>query len=182
MTVESGAFRETLALYPTGVAVAAIASGNGFRAMTIGSFTSASLDPPLVLFCLGKKCRLAELAEVGRPYSVSVLRADQGALSTFFAGGWKEPTPPPHRFVPCGGGARLEGAVATVAGLVSSVVDGGDHLVVIGTVTELVRGLPPLEPLIFFNRRYHRVDTGTSQSAPDLDPTDGMAQLFHETW
>jgi flavin reductase (DIM6/NTAB) family NADH-FMN oxidoreductase RutF len=182
MSVDSVEFRQALGLFPTGVTVVAVAVGEGVRAMTVGSFTSLSLDPPLVLFCVGKKTRLAEVLAVGRPFSVNVLRADQQALSTYFAGGWKEPTPPPHRFVPWGGGARLEGVAASIGGELSSLVDGGDHLIAIGTVTALVRGLPPIDPLVFFDRRYRTVDRSTGQSAPELDPTEATTQLFHESW
>ncbi|MBM4185814.1 MAG: flavin reductase [Gemmatimonadetes bacterium] len=182
MTLDSAEFRRTMALMPTGVTVVALAHGDGVRAMTVGSFTSLSLEPALVLFCIGRKSRLAQCAEVGRPFSVSFLRADQQALSTYFAGGWKGPTPPPHRFVPFGALARLEGSAGAVGGTLSAVLDGGDHLIVVGAVSELAQGLPPNQPLVFFDRHYHQLDPSTPQSAPDLDPVDGIARLFHETW
>lgn len=182
MSVAPDDFRQTLALLPTGVTVVALAHGDGVRAMTVGSFTSLSLDPPLVLCCIGKKSRLAELAQVGRAFSVSFLRADQQALSTYFAGGWKEASPPPHRFVPFALTARLEGAAGAVGGALASVVDGGDHLILIGAVTAVARGLPPNDPLVFCNRHYHGLDSTTGTTAPDLDPSDGMARLFHGTW
>ncbi len=180
MTLDPGLFRQALSQYPTGVAVVAISVEGGVRAMTVGSFTSVSLDPPLGLFCVAKRAKLAEAIEPGRAFSVNVLRADQQALSTYFAGAWKEAKAPPHRLVPWGEVARLEGVAASFAGRVASVVEGGDHLIVIGAVTEVHRGLAPIEPLVFFDRRYHRVDDGAGEAAPELDRPDTSAQLFHE--
>jgi flavin reductase (DIM6/NTAB) family NADH-FMN oxidoreductase RutF len=182
VSVDPAGFRQALSQYPTGVSVVAVSTEGGVRAMTVGSFASVSLDPPLGLFCVAKRARLAAGIEPGRAFTVNVLRSDQRALSTYFAGAWREEKPPPHRFVPWGEVVRLEGAAISLAGRVTSVVDGGDHLVVIGVVIGVHKGLAPIEPLVFFNRRYHTVDGGAGEAAPELDPPDSSAQLFHETW
>jgi flavin reductase (DIM6/NTAB) family NADH-FMN oxidoreductase RutF len=184
VTLDSAALRSALSHYPTGVAVVAVAADGGVRAMTVGSFASVSLEPPLGLFCVAKRARLAEVVSVGRPFSVNVLRSDQRALSTYFAGAWREKMPPPHRFVPWADVARLEGAAVSLAGRVATVVgdDAGDHLIVIGRVNAVHRGLAPIEPLVFFDRRYHTVDGGRGEAAPELDPAETSAQVFHETW
>lgn len=182
MTLDPGAFRHLLSQYPTGVAVVAVSVEGGVRAMTVGSFTSVSLEPPLALFCVAKRAKLAAAIEPRRPFSVNVLRADQQALSTFFAGAWKAPTPPPFRFVPWGEAVRLEGVAVSLAARIATVVDGGDHLIVIGVIEDLHRGLGPIEPLVFFDRQYYTVDIDAGEAAPELDPPDGTAQLFHEAW
>ena len=182
MSLDPATFRGVLSQYPTGVSVVATPVEGGVHAMTAGSFTSVSLDPPLVLFCVGKRARLAELIGVGTPFSVNVLRAESQALSTYFAGSWRESTPPPHRFVPWAGVPRLEEAGAALACRTAAVVEGGDHWIVVGQVTDLHLGLAPREPLVFFNRRYHRLDAGAGESAPELEPPETPAQLFHESW
>ncbi len=182
MSIETAALREALSQYPTGVTVVALSVEGGVRAMTVGSFGSVSLEPPLGLFCVAKRAKLAEAIEMDRYFTVNVLRSDQRALSTYFAGAWREVKAPPHRFVPWGEGARLEGAALSLGARVKSVVDGGDHLIVIGEVSEVHRGLAPIEPLVFFDRRYHTVDGGVGEAAPELDPADTSAQLFYETW
>jgi len=183
VTVDPAALRAALSQYPTGVAVVAVAADGGVRAMTVGSFASVSLEPPLGLFCVSKRARLAEVVAAGRPFSVNVLRSDQRALSTYFAGAWTGEKPPPHRFVPWGEVARLEGAGVSLAGRVASVIgdQAGDHLIVIGQVDAVHRGLAPIEPLVFFDRRYHTV-AGGGEAAPELDAPGTSAQLFHETW
>lgn len=182
MSLDSGALRGVLSQYPTGVTVVAIPVEGGVHAMTAGSFTSVSLEPPLVLFCVGKRARLAALIQVDLSFSVNVLRAESQALSTYFAGSWREPTPPPHRFVPWAGVPRLEDAAAALACRTVSVFEGGDHWIVVGEVTDLHLGLAPREPLVFFDRRYHRVDAGPGVGAPELEPPETPAQLFHESW
>ncbi len=182
MKPDPAAFRAAMSQYPTGVAVIATADGEGIHAMTAGSLTSVSLDPPLVLFCLSRRARMATLLSPDRRFSANVLRADQRALSTWFAGSWKEPVAPPHRFVPWRDVPRLEGVVATLGCLVTSIVDAGDHLIVIGSVTDIHQGPGPREPLVFFDRRYHSIDAGSAEAAPELDSPEAQAQLFHEPW
>jgi len=62
--------------------------------MTANSFTSLSLNPPLVWFCAGKTTKTGQTMHTAKGFSVNILRHDQEALSTYFAGGWKERTPP----------------------------------------------------------------------------------------
>jgi len=184
VTIEPAAFREALSQYPTGVVVLAISDGSGVQGMTIGSFTSLSLSPPLVLLCVGKQARMASLLTPGRRCSVNVLRADQQALSTYFAGSWKEASPPPHRFVEWGEVHRLEGAALVLGGKIDATFEGGDHLVVTIAVADRNLGLPPRDPLLFFDRRYCQVDPARGAEAPDLERAGGSApaQLFHDAW
>lgn len=184
MTIDPAAFREALSQYPTGVVVLAITDGDGVQGMTIGSFTSLSLTPPLVLLCVGKQARMAPLLTPGQPCTVNVLRSDQRALSTYFAGSWKGESPPPHRFVAWDDLPRLEGVALALGGRVDSVFEGGDHLIVTIEVANRVLGLPPRDPLLFFDRRYCQVDSARGAEAPDLERADGgvPAQLFHDSW
>ena len=178
MTVD---LRQAMSQYPTGVSVVALAVGDGVHAMTVGTLMSLSLEPPMILICVGRQARMASLFVPGAAVSVNVLRHDQGALSTYFAGSWKEPTPPPHRFVPWNEVPRLEGAGMTLAARVTAVADGGDHLVVLAEVTGVHLGLVPRDPLLFFDRRYQRLDPGPGDAAPELDSPE-TARLFHEPW
>ena len=63
--VDARAFRQTVGQFVTGVTVIAIDVDGTVRAMTANSFTSVSLDPPLVLFCVGKTAHLGQLIHVG---------------------------------------------------------------------------------------------------------------------
>jgi 3-hydroxy-9,10-secoandrosta-1,3,5(10)-triene-9,17-dione monooxygenase reductase component len=97
-----------------------------------------------------------------------VLREDQQALSNYFAGGWKEPTPPPFRFVQQEGIPRLEGCLASLLCKVYGVYDGGDHWIVVGEVIVLHQGIEPLRPLGFHLGRYAHLEKISTSAAPDL--------------
>ena len=182
MTFDSAGFRQSMSQLPTGVAVVALAEEDAIHAMTVGSFTSLSLDPPLVLACIGGRARMAPLFEVGRMFSANVLRNDQAALSTYFARAGMAETPPPHRFLPWEGSPRLEGSVVSLACRVDQIVPGGDHLIVIGRVQAIHLGLTPRDPLIFFDRRYHRVGAGAGDQAPEIEAQEEGPRAFYEMW
>lgn len=161
-------FRDTMGLFATGVAVVAIQDGDEVHAMTANAVTSLSLEPMLLLFCPAKQARLSQYLAAGVHFSVNVLRAEQRAISTFFAGTWQCGAPPPYRFVAMGAVPRLEGSLASLGCSVRSVSDGGDHWLVVGEVLQLKQGIPPHVPLLFFNGRYGQVERGSTVAAPDL--------------
>src|SRR5436190_17069843 len=114
------AFRQTLGRFVTGVTVITTEIDGQIRAMTANSFTSLSLEPPLVLFCVGKATRTGQVIHRASGFSVNILRHDQQALSTYFAGGWKEPQSPQFSFVSWIGAPRLEGCGAALGCTVQS--------------------------------------------------------------
>jgi flavin reductase (DIM6/NTAB) family NADH-FMN oxidoreductase RutF len=168
MSTDARTFRDTIALFATGVAIVIAEVDDQVHAMTANAITSLSLDPLLVLFCPGKRAQLAQhLARMPR-FTINFLREEQQALSTYFAGGWQESAPPPFRFVPSAAGPRLQGALATVGCETERVSEAGDHWVVIGRVTLLHRGVAPHRPLLFFRGKYHAMDFSEGVAAPDL--------------
>ena len=180
MAVDAKAFRDTIALFATGVAIVIAEVEGQVHAMTANAITSLSLDPLLVLFCPGKRARLAQSVAQMQRFTINFLREDQQALSTFFAGAWKEPHPPPYRFVEDHGVPRLEGALGAVICEKSAVHDGGDHLLVIGRVVALHQGLEPHHPLLFFKGQYRKVERGEGREAPSLsDVTDEPPTVFY---
>src|SRR5215470_15549397 len=96
--IDPRAFRNTLGRFATGVSVVAIGVDEGVHAMTANAVCALSLEPAQVLFCPKRTGRLAQLLPQARRFTLNFLREDQQALSTYFAGAWKE-SPPPFRFV-----------------------------------------------------------------------------------
>jgi flavin reductase (DIM6/NTAB) family NADH-FMN oxidoreductase RutF len=168
----------------TGVTVIAFEVETGVQAMTANSFTSLSLDPPLLLFCPAKTTRTGQLIHRATSFSVNILREEQQALSTFFAGGWKEPNPPPYRFVPLEEVPRLEGSLASLACSIYQIHEGGDHWIVVGKVIAMHQGIEPLHPLAFHLGRYTNLQTRTSSPAPDLsEGFEAVPVHYHyESW
>jgi 3-hydroxy-9,10-secoandrosta-1,3,5(10)-triene-9,17-dione monooxygenase reductase component len=154
VSIDSRAFRHTAGQFVTGVTVIAAEVDGSIKAMTANSFTSLSLDPPLVLFCVGKTTHMGQIVHRAKRFSVNILRQDQQNLSTYFAGGWKEPSPPPFSFVNWDGGHRLDGCPAAIGCEIESINEGGDHWLVIGRVLTLFRSEEAFAPLVFHAGRY----------------------------
>jgi len=175
-------FRDTVGLFATGVAVVVAHASGEPHAMTVNAVSSLSLDPMLMLFCPGKKTRLAQHVQAITGFTINLLRHDQQALSTYFAGGWKEAVPPPFRFVSSRSALRLEGSLASIDCETQSVTESGDHWIIIGRVLDLHIGITPHKPLLFYKGRYEGVDFSESKPAPDLTNVhDEPAHIFYES-
>ena len=172
-------FRDTMGLLATGIAVIIGRAEDEVLAMTVNAVSSLSLEPMLALFCPGKRSRFAQRLDAMPDFTINFLRHDQQALSTYFAGGWQAPAPPPFRFVPWRAAPRLEGTLASLDCERERTVEAGDHWLVIGRVREAHIGIPPHRPLLFFQGRYHGVDFAPGEPAPDLTAQDEPAQVFY---
>jgi flavin reductase (DIM6/NTAB) family NADH-FMN oxidoreductase RutF len=174
-------FRNAMGLFATGVAVIAASDDDEVIAMTANAVSSVSLSPMLILFCPNRKSRFAQSIHRLEGFTVNFLRHDQQALSTFFAGSWKDPVPPPFRFVPAACAPRLEGSLASLHCEREQLVEAGDHWVVIGRVRDLHVGIPPHKPLVFFGGRYRHIALADSTPAPDLvDVHEEPAHIFYD--
>jgi flavin reductase (DIM6/NTAB) family NADH-FMN oxidoreductase RutF len=179
---EPRAFRDVLGLFATGIAVMVAEVGAQVHAMTANAVSSVSLDPMLILFCPGKRSRMAAHVHELTHFSINFLRSEQQAQSTYFAGGWKEDVAPAFRFVPWAGAPRLEGSLASLGCEKERVIDAGDHWIVIGRVIALHRGIEPLQPLLFFRGNYRHVDFADGAPAPDLSAANEPPHIFYDRW
>ncbi len=175
-------YRQTIGFFATGVTVIATEVEGEIHAMTANAITSVSLDPTLVLVCIGKQARMANLLEACWGFSINILREDQQALSTYFAGGWRDETPPPFRFVPWEGNPRLEGTLVALSCKRYEVIEGGDHWIVMGEVIDLKIGIEPHHPLLFYGGRYGQVDRKARTPAPDLEEIKEPIHVFYDPW
>ncbi|CAN7759138.1 flavin reductase family protein [Pseudorhodoferax sp. LjRoot39] len=154
--VDPRALRNAFGQFATGITVVTTTDEDGAPVgLTANSFTSVSLDPPLVLFCLDRRS-----ASLGRfmsvpSFGINVLGSAQQALSSRFASRHVE-----DRFAGIGWSLRspgvpwLEGAVAHFACDTYGIHDAGDHLVFIGHVRHFETDAER-EPLLYFQGRYH---------------------------
>ena len=155
MSIDSPTFRQTVGRFVTGVTVIAIDVDGEIRAMTANSFTSLSLDPPLVLFCLGKETKAGHHIRSAPGFSISILREDQRDLSSYFAGAWAlDAAPPPFSFTEWEGGPLLDGCIAALGCRTYAIHEGGDHWIVVGQVIATYRDEDAGEPLVFFGGKY----------------------------
>jgi flavin reductase (DIM6/NTAB) family NADH-FMN oxidoreductase RutF len=149
VTTDARAFRQSLGAFPTGVCLVTTLSEEGKReGMTINSFASVSLDPPLILWSIRQDARSAEAFIGGRRFVLSVLAASQRRLAEHFArpaadkfAGWEEAFEDG-----LGGCPRLRDGVATFECTTYSRHQEGDHTILLGRVENHTRGTQP--PLI----------------------------------
>jgi len=151
--IDSRAFRQTVGQFATGVTIITTEVEGALRALTVNSFTAVSLDPPLVLFCVGKKTKTGQAIDAVKGFTVNILRQEQQDLSTYFAGGWTHPLPPAFEFLAWDGGPRLDGCAAAIGCTTHAIHEGGDHWIVLGEVVSLHR-TACTTPLIFHGSRY----------------------------
>ena len=158
VTVETGAFRRAVGLFPTGVVIVTSVRGDDHVALTANSFTSVSLDPPLVLVCVEKIARFREVVLEAGVWGVSVLAGDQVEVSQAYA---RRGRPTPDQFHPWThslgvqtGCVLLDDALATLECRTISVADGGDHVVLIGEVLSVATPRSQAEALVYFRGRY----------------------------
>lgn len=174
-------FRDVIGLFATGVAVIVARAGDEDHAMTVNAVSSLSLDPLLVMFCPSKKSNMARHLGKLSGFTINILRHDQQALSTYFAGGWREPRLPPFRLVPSRWAPRLEGSLAYIECEPYQVTEVGDHWMVIGRVLEVSKGIEPHRPLLFLSGGYHSLDYSRGLPAPDLSNVqDEPAHIYYE--
>jgi flavin reductase (DIM6/NTAB) family NADH-FMN oxidoreductase RutF len=156
MPLDPQILRLTMRQWATGVTVVTSVAGADRSGMTVSSFTSVSLEPPTVLVCLNKNTHTHALVAKSGVYAISLLAANQEALSNRFAG--FEPDLE-DRFdgVPIAtaetGAPLLVGALAWLDCRVKQSVDTSTHTIYIGEVVD-VQVHSEDEPLIYHNRRY----------------------------
>ena len=151
-------YRRAVGRYATGVTVVTTAVDGEQHAMTANSFTSVSLDPVLVLFCPEKAARFHDFVLRAGTWAVSVLSEGQQEVSQRFAVRGRaledQFSGVPHTVGPLTGAALLDGALAAFECRTVSLVDAGDHTVVVGEVLGLTLPDPAAHPLLYFEGAY----------------------------
>lgn len=162
-------FRETLGHYPTGVAlVTAVVDGEPLG-MVVGSFTSVSLDPPLVAYLPMKSSGTYARLRAADSFCINVLAADQLQTCRHFAGRAEDKFGSVAWHPSPSGAPILDEAVSWIDCTLENTFDGGDHDIVVGRVGALGVQRPVL-PLLFFQGGYGQFDplSLVAVSGPDL--------------
>lgn len=153
---DSTTFRRTMGMFATGITVVTARARDGsLIGLTVNSFNSVSLTPPLIVWSLATNSTVREVLESCTHYAVNVLADDQEVLSNLFA------SKAADRFAgvdwePGLGGAPILAGCCAVFEVRNSIrYPGGDHVVFIGEVERCDRS--EREPLLFFNGRYRRL-------------------------
>lgn len=153
---DAATFRTVLGHFCSGIVIVTAVDAGDPVGLTCQSFSSVSLDPPLVLFLPAKSSRSWPRIQNAGTFCVNVLGETQEALGRTFA------TQGADKFAGVGWGAGTTGAPILVGGLafieceIEAVHDGGDHDIVVGRVVDLGTRAED-GPLLYFRGGYHRL-------------------------
>jgi 3-hydroxy-9,10-secoandrosta-1,3,5(10)-triene-9,17-dione monooxygenase reductase component len=152
-------FRDVLGRFASGVTVVTTISNDEPIGMTCQSFSSVSLDPPLVVFIPAKSSRSWPLIQRSGKFCVNFLAADQAELSNTMASRGADKFGEVKWTPSSGTGSPvLEGSLAHVDCTIHTVHEAGDHYVVIGRVVDLHTDQVDADPLLFFQGKYRTTD------------------------
>ncbi|MFE0106911.1 flavin reductase family protein [Streptomyces sp. NPDC059009] len=172
MSTAARSFRDCLGRFASGVTVVTVRSGETVHGATVSSFTSVSLEPPLVMVSLDRRSRSCAALD-GADFGINILAAGQQDLALHFAGRPAVPATP-VRWEPDGRTPRLAGAAAYLDCAPWAAYDGGDHVLYVGAVRAF--DAADREPLVFHRGAFRALDRSPVESAwtGSLDgPVDG---------
>ncbi len=161
MTFDTRAFRTALGSYPTGVAVVTTKiSAEHHMGITVNSFTSVSLEPPLVLWCLDHKSDRYQAFTKADCYTVSVLGTTHRDVSSRLASRGNHSLDGIALRATTMGPPALADALAVFECESQAVHDAGDHAILIGRVLHFARREDGA-PLVFYRGKYSALEQGT---------------------
>jgi flavin reductase (DIM6/NTAB) family NADH-FMN oxidoreductase RutF len=154
-------YKDALSSWASGVSIVATRAGGLVYGMTVSSFASLSLDPPLVIACISQKSKLPPMVRESRRFAISLLCADQHDTSAAFARSGREPAPclvGSDEEQTTAGMPVVAGAMAFLDCELHAELGVGDHTIFVGRVVEAVTR-PDKSPLVYYRRRYRRLET-----------------------
>jgi len=154
MSFDTRTFRETLGLFVTGVTVITTLDPDGSKVgITANSFNSVSLDPPLILWSVGKTSRSLLAFETAPHFAVHILRADQARVSETFARSGADKFRGLQTNPGLGGVPLLADCAARLECSLYSQHEAGDHVIFVAQVEQLVSDATAT-PLVYHGGRY----------------------------
>jgi len=148
-------FRNAAGQFMTGVTAVTTLDAEGERAgLTANSFTSVSLDPPMVLVCIGNDTSTVEAFKAENGFVVHVLADAQKDVSMQFAAKGIDRFEGLEVSEGFNGLPVVAGALATFECSTARVYEGGDHLIFVGEVQNLTTGDTEAPALGYFRGRY----------------------------
>jgi flavin reductase (DIM6/NTAB) family NADH-FMN oxidoreductase RutF len=159
MDFDIRAYREALGSFPTGVAVVTAAGAGSHIGITVNSFASVSLDPPLVLWCMDRKSGRHDLFAAAPAFTVNILGTEHRGVSARLA------RPGEHALegialIPTElGPPALADSLAVFECVTEKVIEAGDHTILLGRVLRFARHSKSA-PLVYFSGKYSALAQG----------------------
>ncbi|MEN9888251.1 MAG: flavin reductase [Pseudomonadota bacterium] len=172
-TEDSRAFRRCLGQFTTGVTVITACHGEQMVGMSVNSFSALSLEPPLVLWSIRRESGSLPVFREASHFAVNVLAADQVSVSSLFASPKEDKFAQSRWSLGPSGAPLLAGTIAQMECRLEQVLEGGDHLILVGRVERYARFVG--EPLLFTQGRY-----AITQEHPGAEQTPSPAVVRSE--
>lgn len=156
MPVNPDDFKRALGSWAAGVTVVITEHDGKYYGLTASSFSSLSLDPPLVLICVANGNHLERMVRESKKFGITILAEGQDEISGAFAKSGRDPVDSLDEFDTFTletGSPLIEGGLGYVDCSLDQAIEGGDHTIFIGRV-EQARFDEEKKPLIYFRRGY----------------------------
>lgn len=165
-SIDQDTFRRVMGHFVTGVTVVSALDGERPFGITVNALSSVSLDPALIMVALDRRRFLTPIVRTAGRYAVNILSEEDQALSDCFAGA----DVAPGRDAFCGaswhpgqtGLPLIDGAIATLECTVVETFSAGDHDLFIGRVDTMANEHHHAMPLLYYRRRYLRIERAAS--------------------
>lgn len=145
-----------MARFVSGVVVVTTNIDGHYHGVTLTSFTSLSLDPPLVLICVDRSIQTHERLSTAPAFAINILARDQTFFAEQFAG-WTPLADPAFKRVPHDlgqtGTPLIRGCIGWIECRPWATYDGGDHTIFVGQVEHLALGEAD-DPLVYYDREF----------------------------
>lgn len=173
--VDGEALRGVMRHVPSPVVVVTAAGEEEARGITIGSFTSVSLEPPLISFNVGRDTRMFGVITAARRFAVHLLGEEQAHLCNRFAlpdlSGAAQFEDVPHQ-VDSEGTPVLKDVLAVLHCSRYAVYDAGDHVILLGEIVGIAQ-VREGAPILYYNRDYRSVGEAVRVSL--LEPVNRVS-------
>lgn len=162
--IDATAMRNTMGAFPSGVTIITTTAGSRPVGLTISSFASVSMDPPLLLVCVARTANSLPAFRTGGPMAVNVLANDQAWLAKRFAGRSE------NRFADVGyetgpnNVPLLADTAAWISCHVDRIYDAGDHVILLARANELHRS--ERQPLLYHSGTMHDWAVAAAENKP----------------
>jgi flavin reductase (DIM6/NTAB) family NADH-FMN oxidoreductase RutF len=150
--------RTLFGCFATGITVVTLRQPDGqLRGITVNSFASVSLAPPLVLFCLGRTVNILRTLRRARHFAINILAEDQAPLSRHFAAREQPPLPDTALDPDVLDCPILRGTLGWMVCRPVKFSKAGDHVVVLGEIEQHQQNGTTANPLLYFRSGYQQL-------------------------
>lgn len=150
--------RDVLGCFATGVCIVTALTQDGKPVgLTVNSFTSVSLDPPLVLACIARTSTSIDTLQTCEHFSINLLQTDQEEISNVFAKRGSDRFSEVIWSAGENGSPLIDQSLAIIECTQHAVHDGGDHIILVGKVVT-AKFDPDKDPLLYYGGQYRHLN------------------------